>query len=67
MFWKKDISEIGFILFHNFLYSDVLQERFDEGAAKFGSGKIIELSSLAVCQTWNKEDIYLPIQLRAQL
>ena len=49
------------------MYSDVLQERFDEGAAKFGSGKIIELSSLAVCQTWNKEDIYLPIQLRAQL
>ena len=67
MFWKKDILEIGFIIFNNFLYSDVLQERFDEGAAKFGSGKIIELSSLAVCQTWNKEDIYLPIQLRAQL
>ena len=67
MFCKKDILEIGFIIFHNFLYSDVFQVRFDEGAAKFGSGKIIELSSLAVCQTWNKEDIYLPIQLRAQL
>ena len=67
MFRKEDALEIGFMIFQKFSYSDVLQERFDVGAAKFGSGKIIELSSLAVCQTWNKEDIYLPIQLRAQL